>query len=487
MEDTLISIDSKYRDITKYPNESKFTLNFEKIYKNIVSVKLVSLELTNSINYISLAKNNDYITLYFPNILNDPDGIVITFNDIQIQNIDNIINEFNNEFNNQFNNNLLDYYPEKYFYIFYLNNNCQITFDFNIQTQPNILKTNLVLKTGWYSIYGINRIIQNYIKNNYSARQTFVRLTPNTPNIDLDNGNFIINSFTLNIYDKRFSDNIRNDIFPQNNYNINNLQNFQNDIYSLYLSDIINYIPDINGNGILDNLIKNMNSVYFINSKNSEPESNNILYNLSLNYNPNTIKVSFINNFYNYYYTIDNWTTSTKFTNNNITIQDIPQYQIDFSNLSKSIFTNNIININSLKYPSIGYYLGFRAVNNSSLLSPTIKNTQLLITGTKNYNVFGDDYIFLRINDWGNFDFFNQILFSKIFLRSELTTINKTNNFINKEYVFNQLKTINKLDIELVDYLGNTVDLNGIDFSFTLSFRTQTNIGQKQLFELQKN
>ena len=128
---------------------------------------------------------------------------------------------------------------------------------------------------------------------------------------------------------------------------------------------------------------------------------------------------------------------------------------------------------------------GFRSVNNSSLLSSTIKNTQLLITGTKNYNVSGEDYIFLRINDWGNFDFFNQILFSKIFLRSDLTTTNKTNNFINKEHVFSQLKTINKLDIELIDYLGNTVDLNGIDFSFTLSFRTQTNIGQKQIFELQ--
>jgi hypothetical protein len=62
MEDILISIDSKYRDFIKYPNESKFTLNFEKIYKNIVSAKLVSLELTNSINYISSTKNNNYVT-----------------------------------------------------------------------------------------------------------------------------------------------------------------------------------------------------------------------------------------------------------------------------------------------------------------------------------------------------------------------------------------------------------------------------------------
>lgn len=482
MEDTLISIDSKYRDITKYPNESKFTLNFEKIYKNIVSVKLVSIELTNSINYISLAKNNDFITLYFPNILNDPDGIVITFDDIQTSSIDSIINEFNNQFNN-----LLNSYPEKYFYIFFLNNNCQITFDFNNQSQPNSLKTKLILKTGWYSIYGINRIIQNYIQTNYIARQSFIKLNRNTPSIDFDNGNFIIDTFTLNVYDKRYPNNIRNDVFTQKNYNIDSLILFQKTFYSLYLSDIKNFIPDINGTGILDNLIKNMNSVYFINSVNSDPETNNMLYNLNLSYNPNTLKASFINNFNNYFFTVDDWSTVIQFTNKNITIQDIPQFQIDFSTIPKSIFTNNIININSFKYPSIGYYLGFRSVNNNSLLSPIIKDTQLIITGTKNYNISGEDYIFLRINDWGNFDFFNQILFSKIFLRSDLTTTNKTNNFINKEYVFSQLKTINKLDIELIDYLGNTVDLNGIDFSFTLSFRTQTNIGQKQIFELQKN
>ena len=46
MEDTLISIESKYRDFNKYPNESKFTLNFEKIYKNIVSVTTINFLIT---------------------------------------------------------------------------------------------------------------------------------------------------------------------------------------------------------------------------------------------------------------------------------------------------------------------------------------------------------------------------------------------------------------------------------------------------------
>ena len=42
---------------------------------------------------------------------------------------------------------------------------------------------------------------------------------------------------------------------------------------------------------------------------------------------------------------------------------------------------------------------------------------------------------------------------------------------------------IQKLDIELIDYLGNTVDLNGIDFSFTLSLKQIFNTDQKASIE----
>jgi hypothetical protein len=223
-----------------------------------------------------------------------------------------------------------------------------------------------------------------------------------------------------------------------------------------------------------------------------------------MTFDPNTLRVSFNNNFTDYYYTIDTWSTNTKITTSNILTQYIPQFQIDFNTEGSisSSFNKNIININSLTYPSIGYYLGYRSVNNSFLLTPsiptlsngtTLNGTNMILTATKNYNTAGEDYIFLKINDWGNFDIFNTIIFSKIFLRSDLTSntttsyVNKTNNYINKEYVFRQLTNISKLNIELVDYLGNTVDLNGVDFSFTLALRIQANVGQKQLIELQNS
>jgi hypothetical protein len=440
-------IDSKYRDFTKYPNESKFTLNFEKIYKNIVSIRLISLELTNSINYISPVKNNNYINLHFPNILNDPIGIKLSINNIQIYNMDSILSEFNKLLN-------INLSSERYFYIFYLNNNTQISFDFD-----SILNSKLILFTGWYSIYGLNLIIQNYIQTNYNTRKSL-----NSKSfIPLDSGNFTINSFTLNIFDRRFEDNIRNDIFPDLTCNQNKLSDniilFKNNLYSLYINDTINYIPNISGNGILDNLLDDQSSIYYINKTNTNPGTSNImLYNLNFNYN--NLKVSFANDFTNYYYTDDDWTTIIQFNESTITISDIPQFQIDFNNTS-------------LKYLSFGYYLGYRLINNSFVLSPIINKTQLQLTAQKNYNILGEDYIFLKINDWGNFDFLNQILFSKIYLRSDLTTNNKTNNFINKEYIFRQLTTINRLDIELIDYLGNNVDLNGIDFSFTIALKTQ--------------
>ena len=46
MEEILLNIDSRYRDILIYPNECKFKYNLEKIYKNIISARMISQKLT---------------------------------------------------------------------------------------------------------------------------------------------------------------------------------------------------------------------------------------------------------------------------------------------------------------------------------------------------------------------------------------------------------------------------------------------------------
>ena len=493
MEDTLISIDSKYRDTTKYPNESKFTINLEKTYKNIVSIKMVSLEITNTLNYVSSSKGNNYITLHFPNITNDPVGVKITLDNTQLQDISKIQTAFNTLITTSILNNS----KERYFYIFYLNSDTTITFDFNSSSSPSTLSTPLTITSGWYSVYGLVILIQNYIQTSYNNRIAYVNANLNVTPINLDSGKFTINTFTLNIFDRRSVNNIRSDVFTQHAYTStlsNNLQSFKNDLYSFYITDTTNFTPVSTNTGILDVLLLNYTSIYYINSTNTSPGiNNNMLYSISMSTNTDTLRVSFNNVYNNYYYTTNNWSTIILFDTSNISSKDIYQFQIDFNTQgnTSSSFTNGVININNFTYPSIGYYLGYRSLNNSFILSPTLSGTSLILSSTKNYNTTGDDYIFLRINDWGIFDFFNKILFSKIFLRSSNTTpisyINKVNVYTNKEYVFRQLTNISRLDIELVDYLGNTVDLNGVDFSFTLSLRTQVSVGQKQLLGLQNS
>lgn len=379
MENILISIDSKYRDLIKYPNESLFIIDLDKIYKNIISVSLISLELTNSTNFTSSLKGNNYFTLHFPNKLNDPIGIKVLCEITESININNIINLINNNIKD-----ILEINKNKYSYIFYLSTTTIINMNYNVQT--------LILNIGWYSISGLILIISNFIKKN------------NISNIQ---------PFDLNIFDNNF----KSIEITTNNF-----------------SSIYNLIP------IIDNL--------------------NNLYNIEFSIIDITKKIQIIND--------------KKY--NNI----IPEFEIDFN--------TNTNNTNNHKYLSLGYYLGFRLINGNYILTPKLNDdkTKLILYATKLYNIFGDDYIFLKINDWGNFDFFNKIIFSKFYLRS-LSLIGKTNCFINREYIFNKLSTISKLDIELIDYLGNTVDLNGVDFSFTLSLKVQNKISPTQITNLNNN
>jgi len=79
-----------------------------------------------------------------------------------------------------------------------------------------------------------------------------------------------------------------------------------------------------------------------------------------------------------------------------------------------------------------------------------------------------DDYFFLKINDWGNINFYNNNnVFSKIIVLNNYTK--KNIDFVNSEFKFKQPININKLEIELIDYLGNNINISE-DYSFTIEF-----------------
>ena len=527
MEDILLNIDSKYRNLQLYPNENKFRINLDKPYKNIVSAKIVSIEINNTLTYLSDAKNNNFIKMHLPNKINDPEGIILKLPRGLYQSISSIQNIYNTYFSSAFNNNngLANMSKERYFYIFYLNNSVTINFK---KQDNNIIPTlnngeytntsfttdlgNLIIPTGWYSLYGLNIQIQNYLKT-----------------LTIPYNIFKMSAFSLRIWDRRFrkpndnDDNIRIDVIDEfeiigNNF-IQNLSNLKNYIYFKYINDTINFVTDVNGIGIIDRLIHNTftipngytksgillqsGSKYHVsNSKGAPPTGTNIqLYNLSMVVDFTRVLIYFKNSFDNnticstfYYYYID--TTSQGWnkvdTNNNQVnllvnlgtanlSKDIPQYQIDFNtfnNIESTFNNDNIFDIKKMRYPTLGFYLGFR---NNDYIS-TYENINQTVYAEKIFDTTGDDYVFIKINDWGHFDFFGQRVLGKILMTSSLGQP-KLEDYISKEYKFKQPVNIQRLDIEIIDYLGNAIDLNGFDFSFTLELKQITHSELKNDFE----
>jgi hypothetical protein len=606
MEEVIINIDSRYRNIFIYPNECKFRYDLEKTYKNIISARMISLEVNNSASYIDNVKKNNFIIVHLPNKLNDPEGTVIELSEGLFQIVGVIQNIFNGMFQTFFNTNeglqttTIDNkpYAEKYFYFFYLNDNVEIKFDFNDETNVNNLPVSILnkftLTKGWHSIYGMVLQIQDYIKIKYNERKTYKNLNPSAIAIPLDAGNFLMknNSYdvedanydvlTLPIFDRRFRsdvageptehdciryDNINDTDFLANDLTTN-LTAFKYYIYSTYITDTSLFIPQTTttyssyaNHGILDRLnagefiIPNnpiytssgnknpsyglkttkltSNSIYYLNiaylqDPPAEPTSTSTqIYNLLMQVDLTALKVSFSNfftrtvsttnltsNFNFYYYYVPPTSTlgsqtwnfvnsqletinsfDSLFNNKKFLLEqkfitqaqynnpffqytaekDIADFEIDFSTykLSNPI-TNGLLDINKMSYPPVGYYLGFRPDYRKSVdnfnYKGKIDNTERVLTATKIFDTTGDDYIFLKINDWGYIDFFNQRMFAKILLTSGLGNP-KIDDYINKEYRFRQPLNIQKLDIELTDYLGNTVDLAGFDWSFTLELK----------------
>lgn len=517
MEEIILNIDSRYRNTMQFPDESKFRINFEKSYKNIASAKVITSEINNNVSSISCKKNNNWFTIYLPNKINDPDGVKIEIND-NIQDCE-IIKEINELLCSLFNNNqklstpYIDnkIFAEKYFYFFYLVNDITLHFSFNDYTDENnyftFLKNRLTINKGWNSVYGLYIQISNYVKYNYDTYRKEYDKKELGNKYSLYNGEFNMDSFILNVYDRRVRnidinlDCIRNDNiseFESTTNNItSNLENLRICIYNNYISDLTTFIPNSSGSLILDNLIKSdSKSKYYINNMATYPSSLSVqTYNLSLD-NCESV-LSFKNNFENFvYYNVNSTTGSSigwgkeisnlldvnylyqeNFNNIPTLEKDIPSFQIDFNTNYVNPINNGLLNINNLKYQPLGYFLGFRP--NNFLLSSHVCKTAAIIRAKTYYNFIESDYIFIKINDWGYINFYNQTLFTKVILNPDLINYDKSN----REYKFRQPINVQKLDIELVDYLGNIVDMNGYDYSFSLQLIQIINSEQKYILE----
>ena len=528
MEDILINIDSKYRDNRVYPNETKFRIDLDKPYKNIMSARIISMEINNSISYLDDTKRNNFITFNFPNKTNDPEGTSLILPRGLFQSITPIQSVYNAYFTQLVNSNknMRTLSKERYFYIFYLNDSVTINFkthNKNSNIGPiveneytNIDYTqelgNITIPSGWHSLYGLVVQIKNYLKS-----------------LTIPYNVFKMSTFSLRIWDRRFrkpntnDDNIRIDTINEldfGNFNINtNFNNLRDYIYFNYVNDTTNFVTSNTGTGIMDKLTFNTyiipvgytkggsallsgSKYHMSNNKSSTPVDTDIqLYNLSMFVDFTRVMVYFKNSFtadtttntqFYYYYVDDTTQTWDKQDDNGNQVntligaylvnypKDIPTFGINLNTYNDIDYANNngIFDIKRMRYPTLGFYLGYRLNEYTSIND----QTDQVIYAEKIFDTTGDDYIFIKINNWGHFDFFGQRLFGKILMTSGLGNP-KLEDYISKEYKFKQPTNIQRLDIELIDYLGNSIDMNGFDFSFTLELKQVTNSELKNDFE----
>ena len=80
----------------------------------------------------------------------------------------------------------------------------------------------------------------------------------------------------------------------------------------------------------------------------------------------------------------------------------------------------------------------------------------------------------MKINDFGNLYHNNTQYFSKIIIDKESfeMVFNSRNTYVTKEYKFNSPVNLNNLKIRFEDYIGNLINFNGVDLSFTLEIKT---------------
>ena len=134
-------------------------------------------------------------------------------------------------------------------------------------------------------------------------------------------------------------------------------------------------------------------------------------------------------------------------------------------------------------YESLGNILGFS--NNIYTSQYDHTHNYYYISAENQLNIPNDNYIFIRINDYGIIYNTDQILdknnslnishrlnkttyLGKIILNKKNEYIYDNKNFISKQYIFRQRINIDRFDIELLDPYFNTINMNNLDYSLTL-------------------
>jgi len=155
-------------------------------------------------------------------------------------------------------------------------------------------------------------------------------------------------------------------------------------------------------------------------------------------------------------------------------------------NTGKVTFSNDTTGTwdfsNSTSYKSLGQFLGF--TQDTYTGGSVIPDDDLVSENIP--NVVGENYFFLKINDYGHIENEGQKYMCKMVMVAPKYEMNfeSRERFVTKTYKFQHPKDISLLDISIRDYLGNKVNLNGLHFSFTLEMSIVNNKVLKKYHEL---
>jgi len=198
---------------------------------------------------------------------------------------------------------------------------------------------------------------------------------------------------------------------------------------------------------------------------------NNIPSNIALP-NPPFFSITFDSNAQKVY--IQNTTSAFYLNFFNISVTNTSEPLV-YDYITKSFDFPNInvfkLTMEKNNHPTLGQRLGFTHIYNlynASKQKPD-SNGNYVWVGDSFPNINHDNYIFMRINDFGSIinDVRTNKLLAKIIINDQQLVFDN-NNFITKQQVFRQPININYLDIELISPLGETLQFDNTNYSFTL-------------------
>ena len=146
-----------------------------------------------------------------------------------------------------------------------------------------------------------------------------------------------------------------------------------------------------------------------------------------------------------------------------------------------SIFNNSL---------GLGYNLGYRNPTYNATIDTTGALTTYSIIAEAVVNVIGDTYLLLGINDLHTVEHrtttnYMQML-AKVVVREDKNMViyDDFGSCITNEIIFPQPQNLSILNITLKDPYGGIVDLNGLDYSFTLEI---TEVQNTRLYDFYRN